>query len=497
LSISYEYLNQERFIDRGIPTNSNGKPVESYKDIVFGDSSKNFSTHEAHIVHAIYEHEISDSLNGRFSAHHNNHDKLYQNLYVPNTFKRKGYGVDINGDDISVEHSGYQEANGTVVLDGYRDTTKRQTSTLSYEIHGEFEVGGLVNNIIAGLEYLEIENNNDRYHANWLPDNNFDGDTEYFNVMRPMSVNGNIGETNSTRSTNYYDGSNANLADRTFADVKVLSLYLVDELALMDTLDLVLGVRYDNMDFDVDTINTTTYASSPRSDSDETISPRVGLVFNPLEALSLYTNYSETFSPKAGDQYAKLSSNAEKLDPDTFENIEYGLSYDLPMGLRLSASYFEIEAHKPSWNSTRQASEMEKSEISGYELELIGSLTSQWFLSAAYTNLDAHNDSGVRLKETPENVFSIWNNYLVSDRLAVNLGIIHQDESHITNGSTAKLPEYTRVDAGASYMLTDSTRIGLNIENLTDELYFPHSHGTHQASVGAPINAMLSITSTF
>ena len=58
-------------------------------------------------------------------------------------------------------------------------------------------------------------------------------------------------------------------------------------------------------------------------------------------------------------------------------------------------------------------------------------------LSLAYTNLDAHNDSGVRLKETPENVFSIWNNYLVSDRLAVNLGIIHQDESHITNGSTA------------------------------------------------------------
>ena len=59
-----------------------------------------------------------------------------------------------------------------------------------------------------------------------------------------------------------------------------------------------------------------------------------------------------------------------------------------------------------------------------------------------------------------------------------------------------KLPEYTGVDA-ASYMLTDSTRIGLNIENLTDELYFPHSHGTHQASVGAPINAMLSITSSF
>ena len=232
LSISYEYLNQERFIDRGIPTNSNGKPVESFKDIVFGDSSENFSTHEAHIIHAIYEHEISDSLNGRFSAHHNNHDKLYQNLYVPNTYTRNGIfavnddgsiKLDDDGDPVKRSLNGYQEANSTVVLDGYRDTTKRQTSTLSYEISGELEIGGFVNNIIAGFEYLEIENDNDRYHANWITDLNGDGDTETFDIRRPLSISGNIGETNSIRSTNYYDGSNANLADRTFADVKVLS----------------------------------------------------------------------------------------------------------------------------------------------------------------------------------------------------------------------------------------------------------------------------------
>ena len=175
LSISYEYLNQERFIDRGIPTNSNGKPVESFKDIVFGDSSENFSTHEAHIIHAIYEHEISDSLNGRFSAHHNNHDKLYQNLYVPNTYTRNGIfavnddgsiKLDDDGDPVKRSLNGYQEANSTVVLDGYRDTTKRQTSTLSYEISGELEIGGFVNNIIAGFLSVEIENDNDRYHSN-------------------------------------------------------------------------------------------------------------------------------------------------------------------------------------------------------------------------------------------------------------------------------------------------------------------------------------------
>ena len=142
-------------------------------------------------------------------------------------------------------------------------------------------------------------------------------------------------------------------------------------------------------------------------------------------------------------------------------------------------------------------STMVKSDVSGFELQVIGSLSDSWFVSAGYTNLDAQNSSGARVREAPEDMFSIWNNYLVSDRLAVNLGIIHQGESVIKTGSSAVLPAYTRVDAGASYGLTENTRVQVNVENLTDELYFPHSHSTHQASVGAPINATFSITSKF
>ena len=103
---------------------------------------------------------------------------------------------------------------------------------------------------------------------------------------------------------------------------------------------------------------------------------------------------------------------------------------------------------------------------------------------------------GNSFREVPESVFSLWNNY-ISDKLQLIFGVINQDESVIKDAISPKLPEYVRVDVGASYALTENTTLGLNIENLTDELYFPHSHSTHQASVGAPINAMLSITSSF
>lgn len=476
LKISYEYLDQERFIDRGIPTDASGNPVEAYSGIVFGDSSENFSTHEANIIDLVYEHEISDSLTGRFAGSHSDHDKLYQNFYVPNSYA--------GGD-------GYLDGNtSTVALDGYKDTTQRKTSTLSYQIDGEFEFGSIVHNIIAGIEYLEVSNDNDRYNAVWDPNNNGDSDTAIFAISTLASngLHGGSGEGNTSTVTNTYSSLN----DRTFADIDVLSFYLSDEIALMDSLDLVLGVRFDSIDFDVVDADD---GSDTLNDSEDTVSPRVGLIFDATEALAFYASYSESFTPKAGDQYAKLDSNADKVDPDTFENTEIGLRFDLPMGLSLSAAYFEIEKNAPNYVDATTTT-METSDISGFELALIGTLTDNWFLSAAYTNLDAETD-GTRLRETPESVFSIFNNYLVNDRLALSLGILHQDESHITNGSTAMLPDYTRVDVGASYLLSENTRVQLNVENVTDEVYFPHAHGTHQASVGAPINAMLSITSSF
>ena len=480
LDLSYEYLDQERFIDRGIPTGADKKPVKALKDIVFGDPTENFSTHEAHILRTIFEHQATDNLIGKLSASHSDHDKLYQNFYVPDTWG-------------SAKTDGYDPVAGTVALDGYVDTTKRSTSIISYDLSGEFETGGITHNITVGVEYLDTDNDNDRYHAHWLPDSDvpLNSDTEVFTIARPLNLSGGVGVTSGGNTVaNYYTGPDRNRSDATFADIKVLSFYLNDEIALTDSLDLILGARFDNMDIGVS--GTTT-----GSDEDDTISPRVGLIFDLTEQASVYASYSETFAPKAGDQYAKVSANDDKIDPDTFENLEFGIRYDLAIGLSFSAAYFEVEANKPEYDTGTMTSSMVKSDISGFELQLIGPMTEQWFLSAGYTSLDAKANGGNPLREAPENMFSIWNNYSVSDRLALNLGVIYQDESVIKTGSSAILPEYARVDVGANYALTENTTLGLNIENLTDELYFPHAHSTHQASVGAPINAMLSVTSSF
>ena len=468
LDLSYEYLNQERFIDRGIPTGSDGKPVESLKDFVFGDPTENYSTHEAHIFKAIYEHELTDSLSGRLSVSHSDHDKLYQNFYA----------------------SSYDAAAGSVKLDGYLDTTQRETTTLSYQVNGEFEMGDIVHNLIAGIEFIETSNDNDRYNADWTPDDNSEADTETFTISRLMVNRGSgVNSSGNTTVNNYTTSIN----DKTLGDLSIVSAYLLDEIELTDSLDLVLGVRFDKMDYDVkDVKNSANY-----TDSDDTISPRAGIVFDVTDNTSLYASYSESYQQIKGDQYASLNAYDNKSDPNTFENTEFGVKYDLPNGLSFSAAFFNVEANKPQTNDNGATFYKEKSDVSGFELQILGALTDKWYLSAGYTNLDAESSTGGRLREAPEDMFSIWNNYLLSDRLGVNLGVIYQGESQIGSSATPILPDYTRVDLGANYALTDNTRLQVNIENLTDELYFPNSHSTHQATVGAPINATFRITSSF
>ena len=492
LDLSYEYLNQERFIDRGIPTGNNFMPIESLKDYVFADPSQNFSTHEAHIFKAVYEHELSDSLTGRFVASHSDHDKLYQNVYVSGYFNSPEAGDSTSA--LPIE------------LDGYIDTTQRSTTVLNYSVNGEYETGGIVHNIIAGIEYIDTSNDNDRYNSDWNSTAAGGAEDEAIFALSRQTLNNGFGTGAITPLTTAGPISNNYTSDRkdkTLGDLSVFSIYVRDEIALTDKLDLILGLRYDHMEYDVDSYSSSDVITS-LTDSDDTLSPRAGLIFDLTQEASLYASYSETFTQIAGDQYASLKSWHNTLDPNTFENTEMGLRYTLPNGLNFGVSAFKIDSKMAEEFPANSGTYVHlESETTGFEFELSGSLTEKWFISAGYTNLDAENVNGDRLRESPENMFSIWNNYLISDRLALNMGIIYQDESLMrqpkSDGTTynQKLPDYTRVDVGATYALTDNTRLQVNIENLTDEVYFPNSHSTHQASVGAPVNATFGITSSF
>jgi catecholate siderophore receptor len=106
----------------------------------------------------------------------------------------------------------------------------------------------------------------------------------------------------------------------------------------------------------------------------------------------------------------------------------------------------------------------------------------------------------VRLAQVPEQQFSLWNRYEVSDRLGLGLGVTHQADQFAairTSAATTRLPGFVRVDAAAFYDLSDRVQVQLNVENLLDETYFPDAHNNANISTGAPRNARLTLTTTF
>lgn len=471
LDLSYEYADNQRFIDRGIPTGEDGRPVEAFEEIVFGDQKVNLSGLKAHIVRAALQHDFSDSIKGNVSAFYGDYNKFYQNFYA----------------------SGYDQTTNIVELDGYFDETDRQNLVLSGNLVSEFETGSVEHTLIVGAEY--IDTSSDQFRLNSLFDTTID-DREFFVATRPLNLSGRVGVNASGQATSY---GFSDLNDDTRVNVSASSLYIQDQIQLSDQFDVLIGARFDSFDIDVFNVKE----NENRNRKDEEISPRFGLIYKPIENISVYASYSESFLPRSGEQFANINGSNDQLDPNTFNNSEIGVKWDFYQGLSFTVALFENEQSSPQVaDSDPSTLDVIDSDISGFEVQLDGQITDSWEAAISYTNLDGEQVSrsgptGLTPRELPETMFSMWNTFRVTNGFGLGLGVTYQDQSFINNSNSAALPGYTRVDASAYYDVSEKLRVQVNVENLTDELYFPNSHSTHQVTVGAPLNGMLTLAGKF
>ena len=469
LDLSYEYVDHERFIDRGIPT-LNGKPYEPLKDVVFGTSAVNYQTAEADIFRATMTTDYSETSKGIFSVTSSEFEKLYQNLYA------QRYGAADN------------TAN-TVRVDGYKDPTERENLIVSANLVNELQIGNTTHTILFGAELIDTDNKNERYDSYFSTTGT---DREVFNI--PSSMSGTLDiSTNSAGVATVLDFT-SDLNRRTASEIEVTSVYFQDQIELSDNLLVLLGGRLDQFDITVDDVK----AGTSQSREDDEFSPRAGVIFKPQENVSLYYSYSESFLPRSGEQYKKLTASAAALDPDVYESSEIGVNWDITSDLSLRASYFDSEQTIATRDESGEGAEIVGLQVDAIELEIKGQVSDQLYISFGYSDMDGETSSGGEPREIPENTMSLWTTYQVNDKFGYGLGVTRQGESNISNNKPGLiLPDYTRVDFAAFYDVSEDLTIRLNVENITDEVYFPHSHSTHQASVGEEVNARLSITRRF
>ena len=455
--LSYEYVNDDRVVDRGIPSLA-GAPITGYRDQFFGVPSVNRTTLEANIVKLRLDGTLADNVAVSTTILYGDYDKLYTNVFA-------------NGAATSQA--------GTVPLSAYADPTERQNLLVQGNLVWETTAGGIDHKVLIGLEYGDQDSANQRRNGVLS--------SSTFNLANPV----------------FPTVTFPSLSRDTVSNVESVSVYAQDQISLGERFEIVAGLRYDR--FDIDGVDLQPNPDRPFARTDEKVSPRLGLIYKPQPNVSIYGSYSQSFLPRSGDQFLTLSTTQQNLEPEEFTNHELGAKWDIRADLNVTAAVFRLDrtnATTPDPLNPIVTINVGETRTEGFELALTGRLRPNWQVSGGYAWQDARlqgNDS-VRLGQTPKQQFSVWNRYDVSRRLGFGLGVIHQSSQFAairTSSSTTRLPAFTRVDAAAYYRVSDTVQLQLNIENLFDTTYFSDAHNNFNISPGAPLNARLTLSTRF
>ena len=468
---SYEYVDDDRVVDRGVPS-LRGEPLEGFDNTFFGDPDANFTTLEAHISRLRFEHDFSDSLSYNSTLQYADYNKFYQNIYPV----------------------GFDDVANTVSLDGYRDTTQRENFIIQGNLIWRGNTGAIGHTLLLGYEYGDQQTQNARrdiLFANSLDDQTTIGFTDPLTIPAftfPRFV----------RARN--------------SDAEFFSVYAQDQIAIGEHVIVVAGLRFDRFEIDVvDQIEVNDGAADGNDGflgrSDSEWSPRIGAIYKPQDNISLYASYARSFLPRSGDQFLTLSPSDETLAPEQFDNYEIGVKWDPQPGLSLTAALFRLDRENgttPDPNDPGN-SILTGSRTEGFELQLVGEILPGWSVNAGYSYLDADERGRVvgaalanrTLAQVPEHMISMWNHIDVTEQFGIGLGVTHQSSQFAAIDNSVRLPSFTRFDAALFYDISENVRVQVNVENLFDEDYFPAAHNNNNISTGEPLNARFTIRANF
>ena len=461
--LNAEYFKDERVADRGIPS-FQGRPLNTNVSTFFGDPNRSLSDSELKAVNALIEHKFDNEVTIRNRTRYATQDKFYQNVY-PNAVNAAGTGVDINA---------------------YNDTTQRNTFFNQTDLLFSLNTGEVKHDLVVGLEIGHQETDNLR-------------NTGTFNNTAATFVNVPTSNPITTAPIAF-----TTLATDNHSVMKQTSLYAQDQIKLLPQLQAILGLRYDR--YEVDFRNNIT--ASDINTSDNFLSPRVGLVYKPIETVSIYTSYSLAYVPRAGEQLTSLTVTNKALEPEKFKNVEVGAKWDIQPNLALTTAVFKLDRTNviiQDPNNTALSILGGGQSNKGFELGLAGRVTSAWSVMGGYTYQDgqitntqsAAAKKGAVLAELPKNTFSLWNRYDFTPGWGVGLGVINRSAMYTSTDNTVRLPGFTRVDAAVYARIDKNLRAQLNIENLFDTKYFASAHNNNNISPGSPIAARVSLIANF
>lgn len=363
------------------------------------------------------------------------------------------------------------------VTDGTTITRGRQargahegTVTLQSDFTTKFEAAGMKHEALLGVELLKESNNRWSYTS--------------IAVTAPTTTVGNPDPDVAVPAA-YGNRIRFNPAGY---DGFSYGLYAQDQIEFVPNWKLLLGVRYDDMDADYRTLNSTTNVSTNFNLKYNEWSYRSGLLYQPDDLSTYYLAWSDSFNPTA-DLYQL--NNGTRYDAERSRTVELGSKWELFDGaLSLRTALYratKFNERNTDLEQTNTSVLSKERHTDGIEIEAAGRITPKWDVFGGIALMRAEIDEvfaannpnivGLRPRNTPRYTGNLWTTYRVTPNWRVGGGLEAKGNrlAYGTGGTTpvgiARAPSYVRADLMVAY---EQPRydVRLNVLNVFNKRYY-------------------------
>jgi iron complex outermembrane receptor protein len=458
LILEFEYLRDERPFDRGVIAFGDGIADIPFERIL-GEPDDVVNIEEFSVALRL-NHQLSDDWTLRNGLRF---------FTTNNSFRFARVGT-------------LNEATGELTRSDWSDNESTFWNyAIQTSVQGEFATGPIEHTLLIGLDLFRVTDTFDNRSSTEPPPSINIFDPEYGLAERP---------------------DRDELTDQfLFQDeINNLGIYIQDQIAITDSLKLLLGGRFDIID------QESSFNGVDSDQQDEAFTPRVGLVYQPIEPLSLYASFSQSFTPNSG-----TTVEGDLLPPERGTQFEIGARGELFNG-RLTANLAAYDLTKRNIavtdpNNTDFSIAVGEQRSRGVELDVIGEILPGWNIIASYAHTDAEvtedegsSLEGNRLADVPQNAASLWTSYEIQSGdlqgLGLGVGLFFASERPGNLDNDYEIPSYVRTDASIFYR-RNNWRVAINAKNIFDVDYIQNASFGRTANPGIPFTILGSISVEF
>jgi iron complex outermembrane receptor protein len=404
-------------------------------------------------------------------------------------------------------------------------TTRRKTTnfTDNLTLYGAYDLqtGPVTHKVLFGYDYIQSafpKDNNSAYNARGyrnVADNGAinsyrvrDRDLYLIRDGRPVPNVPHFDLTNPDYSysdiAQYFNKPEAN--ENTPSKYYVNGVYLQDQIK-WNKVQLLLGLRKE---YYVDLIRAGERDEQKVDQS--ALLPRIGMVYTPIEAVSLYGTFTQSYQPQGASTVGNAAVYGGPFDPLEGKMIEGGVKMELfEKRLAVNVAAYRIVEDNILINANNDDNpdllrQVGQQRSTGIETDIYGSVSTNLSVIANFsynkaiiTESDVPAEIGTLMPNAPRSQGNIWAKYVFTGIKTKGIGVAvgtNYVTKRNTLNSTLQLPAYTLLNAALSYSV-NKFKIAVNFNNITDKIHWVGGYDYNRLFPGTPRNYMTSIGYTF